>query len=144
MQRTAFTLSVAFPLTLFVIASPLTGQAGTDTNVLAKVRITANVLANGEQLSPGTYEVRLTDQRPTPAVGQSWEAQQWVEFVANGKVVAREVAEVFHDNNLPAIGASSVRVPNGTRVEMLKGGEFLRVSVKREGERYLVYLPVMR
>ena len=28
--------------------------------------------------------------------------------------------------------------------EMRKGGEFPRVSVKREGERYLVYLPMMR
>ena len=141
MQRTTFTLSVVFLLSLFVITA---GQAATDTNVLAKVRITANVLANGEPLAPGTYEVRLTDQRPTPAVGQSWEARQWVEFVANGKVVAREVAEVLYDNNLPAVGASSVRVPPGTRVEMLKGGEFLRVSVKRESDRYLIYLFVQR
>jgi hypothetical protein len=29
-------------------------------------------------------------------------------------------------------------------VEMLKGGEFLRISIKREKERYLIYLPVMR
>jgi hypothetical protein len=101
-------------------------------------------LANGAPLPPGTYEVRLTEQRPTPSPGQSLEARQWVEFVANGKVVAREIAEVLHDDDLPAVGASSVRVPSGTRVEMLKSDNLLRVSVKRDRERYLVYLPVMR
>jgi hypothetical protein len=65
-----------------------------------------------------------------------------VEFVANGKVAARELVEVLRDDDLPAVGASSVPVRNGTRVEMLKGGEFLRVSVKRDHVRYLVYLPV--
>jgi hypothetical protein len=142
MQRRAFTLRVVLPLALFVVTAQLT--AATDTNVLARVRITTNVLANGAPLSPGTYDVRLTDQRPTPAVGQSLEARQWVEFVTGGKVVASEVAEVLHDNDLPPVGASSIRVPNGTRVEILKGGDLLRVSVKREGVRYLVYLPVMR
>jgi hypothetical protein len=144
MQRTGFRLSVVLLSSLIVIASPSVGQAGTDVNVLAKVRIPTAVLANGAPLPPGTYEVRLTEQRPTPSPGQSLEARQWVEFVANGKVVAREIAEVLHDDDLPAVGASSVRVPSGTRVEMLKSDNLLRVSVKRDRERYLVYLPVMR
>ena len=143
MQRRLSTLAVVFPLSLIVITAQLTGHARTDANVLATVRITTAVMANGAPLPPGTYDVRLTQERPAPAVGQSSEARQWVEFVAKGKVVGREIAEVLWDNDLPAVGASSVRVPNGTRVEMLKGGDFLRVSVKREGERYLVYLPVM-
>lgn len=143
MQRRVSTLAVVFPLSLIVITAQLTAHASTDANVLATVRITTAVMANGAPLPPGSYDVRLTHERPTPAVGQSSEARQWVEFVAKGKVVGREIAEVLRDDDLPAVGASSVRVPNGTRVEMLKGGEFLRVSVKREGERYLVYLPVM-
>ncbi len=143
MQRTVSTLAVVFSLSLVVITAQLTGQARTDTNVLATVRIMTAVMANGAPLPPGTYDVRLTQERPTPVVGQSAEARQWVEFVAKGKVVGREIAEILRDNDLPAVGASSVRVPDGTLVEMLKGGEFLRVSVKREGEQYLVYLPVM-
>ena len=144
MQRKVPTLAVVFLLSLIVITAQLTGQARTDANVLATVRITTTVLANGAPLPPGTYDVRLTQERPTPAVGQSWEARQWVEFVAKGTVVGREIAEVLRDNELPPVGASSLRVPDGTRVEMLKGGEFLRVSVKRDGVRYLVYLPPMR
>jgi hypothetical protein len=47
------------------------------------------------------------------------------------------------DDDLPAVGASSLPVRSGTRVDMLKGGEFLRISVKGDRERYLIYLPVM-
>jgi hypothetical protein len=120
----------------------ITAQS-TDTGVLTTVRITARVMAGGTPLPSGTYEVRLTQERPTPLAGQSRDAQRWVEFVAAGKVVAREIAEVLRDDDLPPVGASSLRVQSGTRVDMLKGGEFLRISVKRDGERYLIHLPVM-
>ena len=143
MPRTVSTLAVVLLLSLVAITSQLTGQARVDEKVLATVRISTAVMANGAPLPPGTYDVRLTQERPTPAAGQSGEGRQWVEFVAKGKVAGREIAEVLRDSDLPSVGASSVRVPDGTRVEMLKGGEFLRVSVKRDGERYLVYLPVV-
>ena len=124
-----------------VAAQPAPASTGT-TEVLATVRITHSVLANGKPLPGGTYELRLANERPTPLVGQSPDAERWVEFVANERVVARERAVVLRDDDLPPVGASSVRSRVGTRIEMLKGGEFLRISVKREGERYLVYLPV--
>jgi hypothetical protein len=67
---------------------------------------------------------------------------------------ARELVAKAHENcfvansvsapvDLPAVGASSLPVRAGTRVDLLKGGEFLRISVKRDRERYLIYLPVM-
>lgn len=143
MQRKPSTFGVVVLASLLVIAAQSAGLARSDANVLATVRITAAVLADGAPLLPGTYEIRLTDQRPAPAPGQSPEARLWVEFIANGKVVAREAAEVLRDGDLPAVGASSVPARSGTRVEMLKGGEFLRISVKRDHERYLIYLPVM-
>jgi hypothetical protein len=65
-----------------------------------------------------------------------------VEIIAGGNVVAREIAEVLRDDDRPAVGASSQIAQSGTRVEMLKGGEFLRISIKRDGARYLVYLPI--
>ena len=120
------------------VASAGTGE------ILATVRITQAVLANAKPLPAGTYELRTTGERPTPLAGQSPDAERWVEFVANGTVVAREVAAVLRDDDLPSVGASSAPVRTGTRVEMLKDGDFLRVSVKRGGERYLVYLPVAR
>lgn len=138
MGRTALTFGLACALNFVTI----TAQS-TDTNLLTTVRITARVMAGGRPLPSGTYEVRLTQERPNPLAGQSRDAQRWVEFVVDGKVVARDIAEILQDEDLPAIGASSCRVQSGTRVDMLKGGEFLRISVKRDRERYLIYLSVM-
>jgi hypothetical protein len=144
MQRTVLTLSVVVPLALGVLAVQSTGWASTDVNVLATVRITTAVMANGTPLAAGTYDIRLTEERPALLSGQPQDSQRWVEFVAGGKVVAREIAEVLRDEDLPEVGASSVAARAGTRVEMLKGGEFLRISVKPGHERYLIYLPVKR
>jgi hypothetical protein len=115
-----------------------TGVAG----VITAVHVTQSVLANGTLLPAGPYELRLTNERPAPLPGQSPDAERWVEFVASGVVVGREVAVVLRDDDLPTVGASSVPARDGTRVEMLKDGEFLRISVRRGPERYLVYLPV--
>jgi hypothetical protein len=114
-----------------------------DPAALAAVRITQSVMVNGYPLAAGLYELRLTNEHPTPLPGQSSGAERWVEFVANGSVVAREAAVVLRDDDLPSEGASSVRARGGTRVELLKGGEFLRISVTRGAERYLIYLPVV-
>jgi hypothetical protein len=140
MLQMGSTLSAVVALTL-TMASPSTSQQSTDANVLATVRIPTAVMVNGTPLPAGTYVIRRTQERPTAPAGQSSDAQRWVEFVADGKVVAREIAEVLRDDDLPQVGASSRPVVSGTRVDMLKGGEFLRISVKRDRERYLVYLP---
>jgi hypothetical protein len=137
------TLVLACTVSAPTIAGQSTDGAA-DGNMLATVRIPTAVLAAGKPLGPGTYDIRLTGLRPTPLAGQPADAQRWVEFVADGTVAAREIAEVLHDDDLPAVGASSVPVRTGTRVDLLKGGEFIRVSVKRDRERYLIYLPVAR
>ena len=93
-------------------------------------------------LQPGTYEIRDTGEHATPLPGQSADAQAYVEFVANGKVVARDIAELMQGQPAPVgtSGGSSTRL----RVERLKGDEFVRVSTTRGGERYLIHLPVAR
>lgn len=139
MGRTVLAFALVYATSLAAVETQ-----PTDATILATVRITAAVLAGGAPLPSGTYQVRLTEERPTPLPGLSPDAQRWMEFLADGKVIAREIAEVLRDDDLPAEGASSQRARSGTRVEMLKGGEFLRISIKREQERYLIYLPVMR
>ena len=112
-----------------------------DPAMLARVQIPPGVLADGKPLPAGTYDVRLSSVKPGPdAVPNA--AQQAVEFVSGGVVAAREVAEIVRDDDLPPVGASTQRAAPGVRVELLKGGEFLRISVKRDGVRYLVHLPV--
>jgi hypothetical protein len=141
MQSAISLLALTGALSVSVVAAPQK-PASVNAQGLASLHITQSVLANGKPLLAGVYELRLTNEHPTPLPGQSPDAERWVEFVANGIVVAREVAVVLRDDDLPSIGASSVPTREGTRVDMLQGGEFVRVSVKRGNERYLVYLPV--
>jgi hypothetical protein len=136
MRQTILTFALVPALSFAVIA------AQPPDNTTVTVRITAHVAAGETTLSPGTYEIRLTQKGPTSLPGQPPDSQRWVEFVESDKVIAREIAEVLRDDDLPAEGASSRPVRDGTRVEMLKGGEFLRISIKRERERYLIHLPV--
>ena len=126
-------------LVLGLVAAAASSYAASVT--LGTVRITQPVLAGGKPLGPGTYEVRLTDEFLPPNPGQSPDAVRVVEFVKDGQVAARDAAEV-----VPAagsvVGTSGGADSSKPRVEMLKGGEFVRVSAARDGMRYLIYLPV--
>jgi hypothetical protein len=141
------TIPTMFSIGVMAVSALATSAAWQTTAAereIATVRITQPVMAEGKLLPEGMYQLVLTGERPTPLPGQAPDAQRWVAFVANGKPVAREIAEVLRDSDLPATGASARPTRDGVRVEMLQGGEFLRISVKREGERYLVHLPVIR
>jgi hypothetical protein len=107
---------------------------------LGTVRITQPVMAGGQILEPGTYEMRLTGEHVDPLPGQSADAEQMVEFVKDGRVVAKDVAEVM-PGSARAVGTSGGASPQA-RVERLKADDFVRVSMNREGERYLIYLPM--
>lgn len=106
---------------------------------LGTVRITQPVTAGGTTLQPGTYEVRDTGEHTKPLPGQSEDAQATIEFVSNGTVVARDVAEVMTAAPVPVgtSGSSSRLV-----VQTLRGNEFVRISTNRNGERYLIHLPM--
>jgi hypothetical protein len=110
---------------------------------LGTVRIMQPVRAGDTLLQPGTYELRVTGEHLMPLPGQSEDAGQYVEFVAKGNVVARVGAEVMTAEAV-AVGTSGTNDSSISRprVELLKGGDFLRVSASRGGERYLIHLPV--
>ena len=118
-------------------------QAHHEASTLGTVRIAQPVMAGGTTLQPGTYEVRLTGEHVAPLPGQSENAGQRVEFLSGGKVAARDVAEVMSAADVP-VGTSGNTSDTTTRprVDLLKGGDFLRVSMSRGGERYLIHLPV--
>jgi hypothetical protein len=107
----------------------------------AVVNVPAGLLAGGKPLPAGRYEVIITDERPAVEAGTPSENQRWVEFVQNGQVVAREIAEVFTAAERP-VGTSGAA---GSRaravVQTLKGGEFVRIAVNDGGARYLIHLP---
>jgi hypothetical protein len=109
---------------------------------LGTVRITQPAKAGGTTLQPGTYEIRLTGEHMKPLPGQSEDAVQQVEFIANGTVAAKYAAEVMTGEDVP-VGTSGGGTTRA-RVEMLTGGDFMRVSATRGGERYLIHLAVAK
>lgn len=132
-------------LSCFVAGALGTGSASAHhtgkTHAIAKVRIPQSVLADGKSIAPGTYEMWITDERPATNSGTPSENQRWVEIAANGKVVAREIAEVFPFSERGVVGTSGSSRPVDARVQLLKGGDFVRVSVTDAEARYLVHLP---
>jgi hypothetical protein len=143
MQSSILAVTMAGLLSVCAVRAQSPASAG-GSDAVASVKLPVTVLVNGKPLPPGMYDVRLTGERPALLPGQPSGAQQWVELMAGGKVMAREIAEELRDEDLPAVGASAQPVRSGTRVEMLQGGEFLRISIKREGTRHLLYLPIAR
>ena len=121
-----------------------TGQAPAGETALGSVRITRNVMADGKPLRAGTYQVRLTSQDAQPTV-PGIKMERWVEFVQGGKVAGREVVSIIPAEEVkdtqpgPDLPGKAPRA--GTRVEMLKGGEYLRVWITRNGVQYLLHLP---
>jgi hypothetical protein len=110
--------------------------------VLGTVHLTHKVLADGKPLAPGTYQVRLTNEEPKPAVGQDPGGEKYVEFVKGGKVAGREVATVIGPQDIGKIAKSKKPRPNSASVEVLKGGEYLRAWINKGGTNYLINMPL--
>ena len=136
---------LAAVLTAGVVSAQTTpqGQVPAGEASLGSVSLPRSVMADGKTLKAGTYQVRLTAQAASPVVaGQSME--RWVEFVQGGKVVGREVVSI-----VPAAEAKDLQpgpdapasTRTGSKVEMLKGNEYLRVWINRAGVGYLIHMP---
>ena len=119
-------------------------EAGTTVN-LGTVRIPRAVKAGGETLAPGSYQLRVTETPATPAApGQTPQYERWAEFLRNGKVVAREVVTVIPGSDIKAVAEMAPPPPpaGGSRVDVLKGNDYLRLWVNRGGNHYLVHFPI--
>jgi hypothetical protein len=109
---------------------------------LGTVRITRAVRADGKPLAAGTYEVRLTAQPSKPdAVGASEELERWVEFVQRGEVKGREVVSIVPAPEAKVVAKDAPPRAGGSKVQMLRGNEYLRVWFNRAGHHYLIHLP---
>ena len=135
---------VAFLLTAFTgVAAAQQGQVPTTETALGSVRIPRSVKADGKELKAGTYQVRLTAQDATPTV-PGIKMERWVEFVQGGKVAGREVVSIVPASEVKDLQPGPDAPPSsrpGTRVEMLKGNEYLRVWINRAGVNYLIHMP---
>ena len=108
---------------------------------LGSVTLGKKVMADGKPLAAGTYQVRLTNDEPKPAVGQAQGAERYVEFVKGGKVAGREVATVVSAEDITKIAKGKKPRPNSSSVELLKGGDYYRVWINRGGTNYIINMP---
>lgn len=119
------------------------GQVPGGETSLGSVNLPRAVMANGQRLAAGTYQVRLTAETAQPTVA-GIQMERWVEFVRGGNVVGREVVSIIPQDEVKDLnsGAKGPRPGSGSsRVEMLKGDDYLRVWINRQGVNYLLHLP---
>jgi hypothetical protein len=108
---------------------------------LGTVHLAKKVMADGKPLPAGTYQVRLTDETPKPAVGQTPDAERYVEFMRGGKVVGREVASVIGSDDIGKVAKGKTPKRNSSSVELLKGGDYYRVWINKGGNNYIINMP---
>jgi hypothetical protein len=115
--------------------------APTDALALGTARIPKAVMADGKPLPAGTYQVRLTAQEAAPAaVGTTEKLERWVEFVQGGTVKGREVATIVPASEVKLVAKDAPPPPNGVRVQLLKGNDYLRLWFNKGGNHHLIYL----
>jgi hypothetical protein len=124
------------PDTAAAPAAP-TGEAA-----LGVVHLAKSVKADGKPLPAGTYQVRLTAQTASPdAKGESSSLERWVEFVQRGQVKGREVVSIVPQSEIAQVQKDTPPHAGTSKVEMLKGGDYVRVWINKGGNHYLIHLP---
>jgi hypothetical protein len=110
---------------------------------LGSVRIPRAVMADGKALKAGTYQVRLTGQEARPdAIGQTEKLERWAELIQGGQARGREVVTIVPGAEIQQVADGRPPRPGASKVELLKGGDYLRVWINRGGTHYLIHLPV--
>jgi hypothetical protein len=118
-------------------------KAPTGEVALGNVRIPRSVMADGKPLAAGTYQVRLTADPARPdAVGATEELSRWAEFVQGGTVRGREVVTIVPAGESKFVVQDAPPPSGGSKVQMLRGNEYMRVWINRGGNHYLIHFPV--
>lgn len=124
-------------------ATAATPTVPTGDMALGSVRLPRGVMVDGKALPAGTYQVRLTAQEARPdAVGSTAALERWVEFVRGGKVVGREVVSIVPAAEAKLVAKDAPPPSGGSKVQMLRGNDYMRVWINRGGNHYLMHLPV--
>ena len=109
---------------------------------LGKVRLPRAVTADGKALPAGTYDVKLTAQAAKPmAVGTTEPLERWVEFAQGGTVKGREVVSIVPQGEIKMVVKDAPPATGASKVQVLRGNEYLRVWINKAGNHYLIHLP---
>ncbi len=106
---------------------------------LGTIELPRRVLADGQALAAGTYGVHLTARAAAPALAP---LERWVEFRQEDVVVGQEVAAIVPASEIGDVAESSPPASGSSRVEVLRGNEYVRVWINRNGMHYLIHLAV--
>jgi hypothetical protein len=119
-----------------------TPEAPAGEVALGSVRITRAVTADGKPLPAGTYTVRVTAQEAKPeAVGTTEALERWAEFVQRGEVKGREVVSIVPATEARVVAKDPPPRAGGSKVQVLRGNDYLRVWFNKGGHHYLIHLP---
>ena len=113
----------------------------TKAMTLATVHIPRAVKADDQLLRAGTYIVRLSGEPLKPAVGETPNFEQRVEFLQAGKVKGKAVASIVPPDQIHQVAEERVPSPGHSRVDVLKGNDYVRVWINKAGDSYLIHLP---
>jgi hypothetical protein len=117
--------------------------APTGDVTLGSIRLPRAVTADGKPLAAGTYTVRLTTREAGPnAIGATEPLERWAEFVQGGTVKGSEVVTIVPQPEGKMVVKDAAPPAGGSRVQMLRGNDFLRVWFNKGGNHYLIHLPV--
>lgn len=110
---------------------------------LGRVTLPRGVTADGKPLAAGTYQVRLTGEASKPdAVGATEELERWVEFMSGSSVAGREVVSIVPQAEIKMVVKDAPPAAGASKVQVLRGNEYLRVWINRAGNHYLVHFPL--
>jgi hypothetical protein len=119
-----------------------TPEAPTGDVALGSVRLSRSVTADGKPLPAGTYTVRVTGQEAKPeAVGTTEALERWAEFVQRGEVKGREVVSIVPAAEVKVVVKDAPPRAGASKVQMLRGNDYLRVWFNKGGHHYLIHLP---
>ncbi len=119
-----------------------TPSAPTGEVVLGTVRIPRSVTADGKPLPAGSYQVKVTAQEARPeAVGTTEPLERWAEFSQKGAVKGREVVTIVPASEIKLVVKDAPPGAGQSKVQTLRGNDYLRVWVNRGGNHYLIHLP---
>ena len=109
---------------------------------LGSVKLPRAVTADGKALPAGTYTVKMTAQEAKPmAVGTTEPLERWVEFAQGGTVKGREVVSIVPQAEIKMVVKDAPPATGASKVQVLRGNEYLRVWINKGGNHYLIHLP---
>jgi len=109
---------------------------------LGTVRIPRGVTADGKPLPAGSYQIKVTPQEAKPeAVGTTEPLERWAEFTQGKTVKGREVVTIVPESEIKMVVKDAPPRAGASKVQTLRGNDYIRVWVNKAGNHYLIHLP---